>query len=743
VPFYSRREELSTNVNTEPGVEGSPAPPGQNQNTGERAGREGLTGSLEVGRAALAEPYRRMLFEESGIDPEVAAERGYRTIRRRSDMPPGFAKKKRRLGLLIPMYSPDGTTTGCQLRPDRPYRNEGGKPYRYACPTGARVIADVHPRMMGAAADPDVPLWITEGVKKGDALTSRGRCAISLIGVWNFRLKRSPEMLPCFNYVALQGRRVFVVYDSDVMVKPEVQKALYRLVGDLEGRGARPLVVYLPDAPGGGKQGVDDYLAAGGSVEQLEKWARPFDWAGIAAVRLARDDRLWAVVGRLRAAAATLPARRRGECSARAIIRDLIATAEREGKVRPGGVAVARSMRAIARGAEIGSLRAVREGLDRLEAAGRIRRVDEPGRAEHQPATYLLLDPEGEGARKGYKMGEAQAKGEASRKGKGKGDEQNASSADYPLGVSLTRAPSDSAVPELRWPKVILSWERRDGRRVVADAHYVVRLGKKRREIIACLYDRGISGEEELWREFRASPRTRLRAFRKTWLAPLAADGIIEKAGGGWRVTANWRAALDAARERDGEIEDARRQAERYADQSRKWRRRAETIADPEPALRGREPVRRTLEANRERWRRAGTEAERQKVGVSPGVFVADELEGATGCRWAEMRERWQARGGRAEHLRTAVASGPFRFVREASDGQLYVYREGALPAAAKPTEPAPTTPLRPGPDRARPAAARRPAAPRRVDGIYVHRGDCACEWCADAPMPRYAGGAA
>src|SRR5215207_11375477 len=120
--------------------------------------------------------------------------------------------------------------------------------------------------MLGAVSDPSVPLWITEGAKKGDALASRGRCAVSLIGVWMFRPKGSDEMLACFDHVALAGRRVFVIYDSDAMHKPEVGMALERLVGDLEARGARPLVVYLPDAPDGGKQGVDDFLAGGGSV---------------------------------------------------------------------------------------------------------------------------------------------------------------------------------------------------------------------------------------------------------------------------------------------------------------------------------------------------------------------------------------------------------------------------------------------------------------------------------------------
>ena len=46
---------------------------------------------------------------------------------------------------------------------------------------------DCPPRCRPGLADPAVPLWITEGQKKADALASRGLCAIALLGVWNWR----------------------------------------------------------------------------------------------------------------------------------------------------------------------------------------------------------------------------------------------------------------------------------------------------------------------------------------------------------------------------------------------------------------------------------------------------------------------------------------------------------------------------------------------------------------------------
>ena len=56
-------------------------------------------------------------------------------------------------------------------------------------------------------------------------------------------------------------------------------------------------------------------------------------------------------------------------------------------------------------------------------------------------------------------------------------------------------------------------------------------------------------------------------------------------------------------------------------------------------------------------------------------TFLADELDGATGERWKELRERWIVRGGKGENLMRAVRDGPFVFKREEEDfGNLYVY---------------------------------------------------------------------
>ena len=134
------------------------------------------------------------------------------------------------------------------------------------------MVLDLHPFARSLVGDPKCPLFVTEGVKKGDALVSRGCCAASLLGVWNWRgtnQQGGKTALAEWEDMALNGRQVYTVFDSDVMTKPEVHSALARLKAFLEHRGAKVALIYLPSGEGVGKQGVDDYLASGHSLNDL------------------------------------------------------------------------------------------------------------------------------------------------------------------------------------------------------------------------------------------------------------------------------------------------------------------------------------------------------------------------------------------------------------------------------------------------------------------------------------------
>jgi putative DNA primase/helicase len=184
-----------------------------------------------------------MLEVESSISPEYIDGRGYYTASRLAEVPEVFKGRQRRLGLVIPIYSPSGAT-GFRLRPKR--RISPGR--KYEQPYNVESILDVHPFNLEGARDPRVELWVTEGEKTADSLASRGECVISIPGVNNFAVKGSQgvEGLPCWDSVPLHGRTVTVVYDSDARTNAGVQLALKRLVALLENRGADVYVVYLP-----------------------------------------------------------------------------------------------------------------------------------------------------------------------------------------------------------------------------------------------------------------------------------------------------------------------------------------------------------------------------------------------------------------------------------------------------------------------------------------------------------------
>ena len=213
-----------------------------------------------------------MLESDSGIDPEVIAARGYWSVEDPRELEElGFRGSQNRVpGLMIPIHGPSGEVTVHSYRPDQP-RMRKGKPVKYEWPAGESPRLDVPPAVRAILGDPAVALWFTEGSKKADAAVSRGLMCLALIGVWNWRGKNAQggsTSIGDFEHVALKGRTVYIAFDSDVTAKPSVRGALERLTGFLKSRGAKVVIVTIP-SPTGDKVGLDDYLATGGTVEEL------------------------------------------------------------------------------------------------------------------------------------------------------------------------------------------------------------------------------------------------------------------------------------------------------------------------------------------------------------------------------------------------------------------------------------------------------------------------------------------
>lgn len=221
----------------------------------------------------LSDKHRQTLEVESGISPDVIESRGYRTVSVKADLRrSGFKDYQCRVPtLLMPVWNPTGEIALYQSRPDEP-RISNGKAIKYETLAGSAMSLDCHPSVRHMLGNPEIPLWGTEGIKKGDALVSHGCCAISLLGVWNWRgtnKEGGKTALPDWELIALNGRIVYICFDSDVMLKPEVHAALVRLKNFLELRKAKVRLIYLPSGESGAKVGVDDYLASGKNIDDL------------------------------------------------------------------------------------------------------------------------------------------------------------------------------------------------------------------------------------------------------------------------------------------------------------------------------------------------------------------------------------------------------------------------------------------------------------------------------------------
>ena len=485
----------------------------------------------------LSSSHRRQL-QESGIDPGIEAERAYETVRSRADLL-DFRKYQRRASanapaLRVPMYSPDGITRLSQLRPDKPRKDKKGKAIKYETPGGSEAILDVHPRMMEEARNGSGDLWITEGIKKADSLTSRGLCTVGLVGVWNGQ--RDGKLLSCWDHVALDGRRVYIVFDSDVIVKEGVQLALERLVAALEERGAEVLVVYLPEAEDSSKVGVDDYLVAGGTVPGLKMLARKFEPADFGRIRLSKDEKLRALVEDLERRFWGEEWKGQGGHSDRDAALKLIEATRRHGKIAADGIRVVKSWGSLELETKV-SRRTLAKSLNRLEERGFCYR-DNEGREDGKAGAFILR------ASVNHYGGSGDSEGKVTK----------TLQAYDPTGLHLR-------APRLRWS----SPARKPRRGVVAGTRKVrqgsppeprpavKRLGKIRGAILDVLDTAG--GSASLQGIADVLHRKRPRDLRRRNLPLLEEAGIITVDEDQVSLTDNWLDALEEQRELGGEVE--------------------------------------------------------------------------------------------------------------------------------------------------------------------------------------------
>ena len=645
-----------------------------------------------------SDAHRRTLEAGSAISRKVYEESGVSTVTHGCQLPRGFSKRQRERGggMLFVGHRPNRETFYV-FRPDDPDPDNPGLKYEAACKKlgGPGNVLYVHPSQRHLIDDTRVPVIFVEGIKKALSIITAARAAgeevlvVAILGVWNWLSDGKP--IPDMFDIPLEGRKVFVCFDSDVFSNPDVSHAARGLAGHLTERGAVVYLSYLPDQPDGSKTGADDFLAGGHSFRELMALMRVYDSRDLQAERLSRNEKLRAGVDYLWrdwhdrdwmqfAGDAERANWQRGH-TARDTKAALIGVAPEIGKADGHGIVVRVGLRRLAE-LSAKSAPAVGHAVKHLEADGQLEIL--PPEDKSKARRYRLLVPRAAL----YSMDNGHIEG--TRLGDG------------PRRCKGLRAPT---APRLRWSSPARKVQRLRGvtpgtRRVrqtrrfhknltlkeardhFPDTPCVKRLGPHRCAFLDALEDAG--GESTLQELCEVLHRSRLRDVRRRMLPMLEKAGIIVVDGDVIRLTVDWLERLEEERERKGEISHAEQQREDHRKERERYRGYLQAVKH-QPRRVGLTAVRVSRDRRREHLETHAGDTDQDTP--SDAQLVA-------------MRRRVE------------------RLVRE---GMARRFAEQAVCGSATRGDP----PSGPSGD----TGARK--MPRMVEGVYVHGAVCECEWCA------------
>ena len=178
-----------------------------------------------------------------------------------------------------------------ELQPDGTRKPKG----KYLSPPGARPMLYFPPGTRPEwLQDASLPVYLVEGEKKtlalhdlgwhalGDAAERPRWLSIGVSGVWNWRGTIGREAAPDGSHVpvkgpikdldllAWRGRRVVIVFDTNVRSNPQVQAARWELTRELRRRCARACWFDWPRGVPESVNGVDDLVGLWGRDRVLE-----------------------------------------------------------------------------------------------------------------------------------------------------------------------------------------------------------------------------------------------------------------------------------------------------------------------------------------------------------------------------------------------------------------------------------------------------------------------------------------
>lgn len=192
-------------------------------------------------------------------------------------------------GIDIPYYTLDGnpsgfsryrfledTRTGLEMLTDK-------KPVRYVQPPSSQVEIYLPPTVDWKNLPQDAGIIITEGELKAACAVEHGFMTVAVGGVYSFRKKESDLLLhDDILALGIEGRTIYIVYDSDARYNTDVIRAENRLAECILQSGGIPYVVRLPELVPGEKCGLDDFLVGGGDLERVLDESEPYGpWAAL------------------------------------------------------------------------------------------------------------------------------------------------------------------------------------------------------------------------------------------------------------------------------------------------------------------------------------------------------------------------------------------------------------------------------------------------------------------------------
>src|ERR687897_973428 len=247
-----------------------------------------MISSPNHGSKTLSDSHQGILYDYSGINPLVEAERGTFSARRGKDVPQEHGQLPKKPGIVFPVHTLDGGIF-YRLRPDNP-----GRFPKYMQPKGHPNRLDVHPRQHERIKKPGGMRYVTEGERKVDAGVSRDVLMVGQSGVFNGQRDKGAALIDDWYELPIDGEEYAICFDSDIYTNESVQLAADRLARLLKAEGAKVFISLLPPAPDGSKQGLDDFFANGGTVHDVEMLTHPYDFDLVIKARLSRNDKLHA-----------------------------------------------------------------------------------------------------------------------------------------------------------------------------------------------------------------------------------------------------------------------------------------------------------------------------------------------------------------------------------------------------------------------------------------------------------------